>query len=94
MNFTTYLAACIEKAKTELPNHIEPIDQFGEYKQGSKIKGFNYFTFTVYCQSQFQAYENISNFGLVVRDLALESHSADYNALQEQTRFAGMDMLD
>ena len=91
---TLYLKECVRKAKVEIPNHIEPIDEQGEYDIKSKASGFNYYTFTKWCLNQFDEYENVPDLAYLIRDLAMEAKDRNYNAMASQTKFNEMDMLD
>jgi hypothetical protein len=91
---TNYIKHCVRKAKLEIKNHIEPVDENGEYKKGSKLKAFNYYTFTNWCANNFNEYENVPDLSYLIRDLALEDYDNTYNAMEERVKLAEMHMLD
>lgn len=93
---TTWLKDAVKKAVKSIPDFIEPVDDRGEYKRGSKTKAFNYYLFTNWCYTEFDGhdYNNSTGTYIIIRDLALEAYCDKYNAVTGSFYLRGMDMLD
>lgn len=86
--------SALKKAIAGYKKFIEPVDERGEYKKGSRLKAFNYLGFTNYCcQISDDTPNGGEGGGYLLRDLVMESKDPKFDSAKPY-KFLGMDTID